>query len=143
MFFSKSCEYALRSVLFLASKTEGETVGIKVIASSLDIPTHFSSKIMQSLVKHGLVSSLKGKNGGFYLSNRDLDNPLIKVVFVIEGEDFFKKCGMGLKGCSDDQPCPIHRDVVELRDRLKFIFSNKSIREFGQDIISENLYLFR
>ncbi len=143
MFFSKSCEYALRSILYLASKQSEKKTGIKIIAEELGIPSHFLGKIMQSLVKHNIVSSTKGKNGGFHLTEEELDLPLINVIHVIEGDDVFNKCGLGLKSCSNQHPCPIHNDIVNLRDKLKKILSERSIREYGTKINEENFLLFR
>ncbi|MBL7758392.1 MAG: Rrf2 family transcriptional regulator, partial [Chitinophagaceae bacterium] len=48
--FSKTCEYAIRAMLFVAQKTkEGDRIGIKEIAKGIDSPEHFIAKILQDL----------------------------------------------------------------------------------------------
>lgn len=48
--FSKTCEYAIRAMIFVAQKSTDETrVGIKEIASGTQAPEHFIAKIMQEL----------------------------------------------------------------------------------------------
>lgn len=67
MFFSKTCEYALRAVFFIAQKSEhGRKVGIREIAASIDSPEPFIAKILQDLSKRGLIQSAKGPTGGFH-----------------------------------------------------------------------------
>ena len=66
--FSKKCEYGLQAVLFLAAKSIGDIVSADEIAKKLTIPKEFVSKILQSLTESGLVSSKKGKTGGFSLA---------------------------------------------------------------------------
>ena len=66
--FSKTCEYAMRSVFFIAHRTaSGTRVGIKEISSGIDSPEHFLAKILQDLSRRGIVQSVKGPNGGYYM----------------------------------------------------------------------------
>ena len=78
------------------------------MASDLDIPYPFLSKIMQQLSKSKIVSSTKGRNGGFYLSAENRKRPLVDVVICIEGDNVFKNCILGLPDCSDINPCVLH-----------------------------------
>ena len=127
MFFSKGCEYALRATMYLAQYDGNEKVGIHVIAKDLDVPMHYLSKVMQILVKNGVISSNKGRNGGFYLTESEVNEPLIRIVHAIDGVEVFRKCGLGIKDCSSKQPCPIHYDIKDYRDNLMKVLSNNSI----------------
>ena len=141
MFFTKSCEYALKATMYLAKLNQEEKVGIKVIAKELDLPPDYLSKILQSLTKHKLVSSTKGRNGGFYLTNNELNQPLIKIVHAIDGDKTFKKCGLGIKDCSSKRPCPLHDEIKEYRNNLRRLFANKSIGSTREGIISGEVFL--
>ena len=69
--FSKACEYAIRAMIFIAKKSgDGLVAGIVEIAKGIDAPRHFMAKILQELRRHGLVQSMKGPNGGFYIDDR-------------------------------------------------------------------------
>jgi len=127
MFFSKSCEYALRATMYLAKNAGMQKVGISVIAKDLDIPMFYLSKVMQNLVKHEIINSAKGRNGGFYLTDSEINKPLIRIVHAIDGEDIFKKCALGIKNCSSKQPCPLHNDIIEYRENLKGVLTESSI----------------
>lgn len=127
MFFSKSCEYALRATLYIAKNGNIQKVGIRVIAEDLDVPMHYLSKVMQILVKQKIISSVKGRNGGFYLTESEINKPLIRIVHAIDGEDIFRKCALGIKNCSSKQPCPLHYDIKDYRDNLMKALSSNSI----------------
>lgn len=127
MFFSKGCEYALRATIYLAKNGGTEKVGIHIIAKDLDVPMHYLSKVMQILVRNGVISSIKGRNGGFYLSESEVNEPLIRIVHAIDGMEVFRKCGLGIKDCNSKQPCPLHNDIKDYRDNLMKVLSNSSI----------------
>src|SRR5437899_2015725 len=109
--FSKTCEYAIRAVLFIAQRSgEGTRVGIREIAKGIDSPEHFIAKILQDLSRKGLVQSQKGPNGGFYLDNSSLRYSLADIVKTIDGDRIFSGCALGLKQCSEAKPCPLHHE---------------------------------
>ncbi|MDP9048130.1 MAG: Rrf2 family transcriptional regulator, partial [Bacteroidota bacterium] len=100
--FSKTCEYAMRSVFFIAHKTAGGgRVGIKEIANGIDSPEHFLAKILQDLSRRGIVQSAKGPNGGFYLDEATMKRPLSDIVEAVDGNGIFVGFGLGLKQCSE------------------------------------------
>ena len=143
MFFSKSCEYALRATLFLAQNKSEEKLGISTIASKLDIPEAYLSKVMQTLVKHKIVSSSKGRNGGFYLSKNELNEPLVRIVHAIDGDDVFLKCGLGIKDCSSTKPCPLHNDIKAYRENLRLALSTNTINSMQSDLQNGLTFLRR
>ena len=66
--FSNSCQYAIRAVLYLAIHADTHhKLGAEVLAGALGIPRHFLAKILQQLAKNKLISSSRGRNGGFFL----------------------------------------------------------------------------
>lgn len=114
--FSKTCEYAIRAMIFIAQRSmEGKKAGIKEIASGIDSPEHFIAKILQDLGRRGLVQSFKGPTGGFYLDKASLKNSLADIVIAVDGDKLFSGCGLGLKYCSETKPCPIHNNFKKLR----------------------------
>jgi len=135
MLLSKSSKYGIRAVLYLASKCEpGKRFGAKVIARDLHLPEAFLGKIMQDLVRKKVIASIKGPNGGFYITPATLSLPVINIVEAIDGTESFHSCGMGLSECNDEKPCPIHNDYGPLRDGFFKILSDKTIGEFKKDI---------
>ncbi|MDB3887413.1 Rrf2 family transcriptional regulator [bacterium] len=139
---SKSCVYALRSIIYIAhngSKTE--KTGIKEIAEELEIPTHYLGKILQQLTKHKIIQSVKGPNGGFYLDENSKRVKLIRIIEVMDGTEFFHSCGLGLKECSEDHPCPLHDDFKIYRDGLNKLFNETTINSLVLKIENGNAFV--
>jgi Rrf2 family protein len=139
---TKTSEYALRSVVYVAMQAaESKKVGVREIAKELELPLHFIGKILQDLVRKGIIASVKGPNGGFYLNRPASDISIMDIVRVIDGVEGFKRCGLGLKNCSDTHPCPLHNDFKKFRDGLACLFSTKTIQDLVQDINSGHAYI--
>ena len=141
---SNKCKYALRAILLLAVESSKEhKIRGNALAENLKIPTAYLGKILQELVPKGVISSTKGPNGGFYLTEKNLEMPLLDVIEAIDSLDYFEKCGLGLTACSDSSPCPIHEDFKVGRNHIKEIFANKTIRKLATEITDDNLILVR
>ncbi len=133
--FSKSTEYALRAVVYLAENSSEESrFGIKTIANDLGFPEPYLAKVLQHLVRRKIIQSAKGPNGGFYVSKVTMNISLLEIIDANEGLDFFKKCGLGLHECNDAKPCPIHDDYGKFRDGLYKILSEKKIKDIVNDL---------
>lgn len=132
--FSKTCEYAIRAMIFIAQKSkDGNKVGIKEIAKGIDSPEHFIAKILQDLGRRRLLQSLKGPNGGFYLDAEGLDCSLADIVKVVDGDKLFTGCGLGLKQCSETHPCPIHHEFKAVRKGIQHMLENAKLGEFTEE----------
>ncbi len=140
--FSKSCKYAIRAVLFLAIYTsELHKMGVDDLSLKLDAPKPFLAKILQQLTRNGLISSQKGRNGGFFLSEQNRKSNLLAVIESIDGPRVFKECVLGLAECSNDHPCPYHHHVRKYRDQFLILVQEETIEETAQRITANNLKL--
>ncbi|MES2111704.1 MAG: Rrf2 family transcriptional regulator [Bacteroidota bacterium] len=135
--FSKTCEYAIRAVFFIAHKTaSGGRVGIKEVAGGIDSPEPFLAKILQDLSRKGIVQSAKGPNGGFYLDTDALKRPLTDIVEAVDGNALFTGCALGLKQCSEVNPCPLHNQFKAIRTEIHQLLATTEIGKFNQELLS-------
>ncbi len=141
--FSKSCEYAIRATIFIASKCcENRKVGLKEIAEEIDSPIAFTAKILQKLSKDKIVNSTKGVHGGFEIYQKNLKSiKLMHIVMAIDGENVFLGCGLGLGNCSEEHPCPVHYKFKEVRDGLLFMLENTTLEELALGVKKGNSFL--
>lgn len=140
--FSKTCEYAIRAVIFIAQQTrEGGRVSIKDVARGIDSPEHFIAKILQELSRKGLVQSAKGPTGGFYLDHTSLQQSLADFVRAIDGDRVFSGCGLGLKQCSESHPCPIHHQFKSIRNQLMVMLESTQIGGFTRELEAKMAFL--
>jgi len=68
MLLSRSSEYAVRAMTFLAMQPSGKLTGAKEIAEAENIPIPFLWKILQNLARRRLIRSFKGLRGGYELA---------------------------------------------------------------------------
>lgn len=127
----------MRAVFFIAHKTaDGGRVGIKEIATGIDSPEHFLAKVLQDLSRRGVIQSAKGPNGGFYTDDTVLQRPISDVVEAVDGNGIFVGCALGLKQCSEINPCPLHHEFKVIRNQLHHMLNSTTIGEFNTDLIS-------
>lgn len=140
--FSYSCKTAIKAVIFLASRVESAgNCGLREIAEQINASEHTVGKLLQTLVKQGVVNSVKGPSGGFYISKEQRKQPIINIVEAIDGKQVFRECGLGLSKCSASHPCPIHDDYKEARDIMEKLFSNKRILDLCEPVNNGIAYL--
>lgn len=134
--FSKATEYALRATIYIAQKSSvTHKISIDEIASAIGSPRSFTAKILQDLSKNNLIiSSVRGPKGGFFLSDESRQLPAQEILKAMGEEEVLEKCVLGLKQCSELQPCPMHHQYLAIRKQLKDLFVSKTIDEFASEI---------
>jgi len=143
--FSKACEYGIRAVLHIAAKSmDAERTSLKAIAREIDSPEAFTAKILQQLSRNNIIRSVKGPTGGFEIAQEDLKTTrLIDVVKTIDGDQLFTGCGLGLKECNADKPCPLHHQFLAIRTNLTQMLTNTNLEELSLDITKGVTFLKR
>ena len=138
---SNTSKYGIKAVLYLARETQSDIdkkIGIKKISGDLKIPTPFLGKILQLLAKHKILSSTKGPHGGFGLGKSPHDIYLIDIVEILDGQDMFTNCLIGVNPCATEMNheyyCPIHNKYAPIRKQLYDLFSNESIGNLLDDL---------
>lgn len=140
--FSKGCEYGLKAVIHLCIESRGgKKLKIKEIASAIDSPEPYTAKVLQTLTKRKVISSVKGPGGGFFIDPKAKPIPVIKVIDAIDGRGAFERCGLGLKECSAKNPCPIHDEFISYSSQLKNLLMHKTVQELVIGIESGKTFI--
>ena len=139
--FSKACEYAIRATLYISKATsKGSRIGIKKIAKEISSPEPFTAKILQTLSREGIISSVKGPNGGFYIDPDARPIPLNSIVQAFDGDPLLT-CTLGLKECSNKFPCPIHHEIKEYKNHVQKFLKEKTIQDLTQELSKGKTFL--
>ncbi|MEQ6122196.1 Rrf2 family transcriptional regulator [Reichenbachiella sp. MALMAid0571] len=143
--FSKACVYGIRASIFIASQSlKQNRVGLISIAENIQTPEAFTAKILQQLVKHGIVDSVKGPAGGFQIEKKRInDIKISEIVDSLEGNDIYLACGLGLKNCNSSKPCPLHDKFAAIRNNLKYMLESTSLYELAMGVDIESTFLKR
>ncbi len=139
--FSKKCELALQAILFLSTGEKDKCFSAIDISQAIDIPKEFTSKILQNLTSSGLITSRKGKNGGFCLAKQPKEIRLIDVVEAVDGLDVFHNCVLGFPGCNMDSPCPLHSKWGALREETLKMLSEQNLEEMRENTLDKIKYM--
>jgi len=139
---SKSSQYAIRAVLYLSLNSNEEIkYSPKKIAKAIEIPAPFLAKTLQELTKRNLISSIKGRNGGFYLTEVNRQNTLISIVDSIDGMHKFQECLLGLTVCSNENPCSLHHVIAPLRKKIVEELTFKTIDDLSKEIMNGTTHI--
>jgi len=141
--FSKACEYGIKASIFIAINSyEDRRVNSKEISEEINSPTAFTAKILQALVRHKIVKSLKGPYGGFSIEKNKISSiKLSQIVRAIDGDKIFNGCGLGLHTCNEEHPCPVHDKFKIVRRELKDLLENTNLMQLALDIKSGTTFL--
>ena len=140
--FSKTCEYAIRAMIFIAQKSMQQSkAGIKEISKKIGAPEYFIAKILQELCRNGLLQSSKGPTGGFYLDEDSHQCSLYEIVKVIDGDKLFHGCALGLNACSEKKPCPLHHQFKIVRQDIYDMLKNAKVCELQEQIETKLAFL--
>ncbi|RIY09280.1 Rrf2 family transcriptional regulator [Hymenobacter rubripertinctus] len=132
--FSKACEYGIRAAIYIGQQSAelGRRVGLRDVAAEIDSPEAFTAKVLQQLVRAGLLTSVKGPTGGFELTAQQLATVTLRqIVVAIDGGDMLQGCALGLPQCSAQQPCPLHYQFLPIRDQLNEVLRTHTIGELA------------
>lgn len=119
MYVTRETDYGVRCVLYLARKAQ-EIAPVNEIAKAMHIPKSFLAKILQRLVKAGIVISGRGIGGGFSLAKKPKNISILDVIKAIQGNAAaINMCAIDKRMCRLSSTCSVHPVWVELRSVIE------------------------
>ncbi len=128
MLWSSACEYAIRATTYLAERPD-TLVQLRDIAVAERLPAPFVSKILQGLVRAGLLRSVKGPGGGYGLARPASAITFLDVRAAIDGTHDLHACPAGLGTCSSSVPCPLHESYEPVRRAINDYLAHTTIEQ--------------
>jgi Rrf2 family iron-sulfur cluster assembly transcriptional regulator len=134
-FLSKGSVYALRAAVYVATNEEQDRfVAIRQIAEKLDISFHFLTKLLQQLTECGIMVSYRGPTGGVALARPADKIAVIDIIEGIQGRGVLKDCILGLEGCGERTPCPLHAKWAAERARIRGFFEDARLSDLARQV---------
>ena len=118
MIFSRTSQYAIQALIYLATQPRGQPVLNREIADSLGVPTAYLAKILHDLARGHILDSSRGRRGGFRLRSGAEASSLLDIVLLLEGMRIRRECLLGLKECGDETACPVHRKWKRVKHEM-------------------------
>ncbi len=141
--FTKACEYGIRACIFVAiNSREKKRVSLKEIAQAIDSPEYFTAKILQKLAKGKVIYSVQGAQGGFEMEENKIKSITLEdIVLVIDGEVAFTMCVLGLKKCSEENPCPVHHQYKHIKADFKQMIKTTTVQNMVNQVNDGHSFL--
>lgn len=132
---SQKAKYAIKALLVLArAQTSGVPVGARTISASENIPKKFLDLIFFELRRDGLVTSTRGREGGYALARPASAISIAAIVRAVDGAlaplpcasvRFYRRCD----DCKNEKTCEVRRLMRQVRDAASTILDNTSLAD--------------
>ena len=127
MLISKTAEYALRSVVCMAASPETKITAHQ-LSAKIRVPAGYLTKVMQALSRAGLISSQRGKKGGFLLTRDPRKITIFDVTNAVDPTKRILSCPLGLH-THGSALCPLHRRLDQAAETVYKAFRETTIAE--------------
>lgn len=131
MQITRETDYAMRCVLYLSGQPD-KVVMVDEISREMATPKSFLAKILQKLVKAGVVRSFRGVKGGFQLNRAPKDINLLDVIEAIEGVVALNACAVDSSVCGFSGTCGVHTVWVKLRGEVNDLIKKHNFAEIAE-----------
>ena len=130
---TKKSDYGLIAMKHLAETQV--SCSAKDLADAHRIPQELLAKILQRLVRAGLLVSQHGANGGYVLARDAAEISAMQVIQAIEGPLFITSC-VSTRGCGRTERCTVREPLQKVRHSIEEVLSRLTIsdlKESGHD----------
>jgi Rrf2 family protein len=130
---SKKADYALMAMKHLALRGDRGASSAREIAALYDIPIELVAKVLQRLVRRGLLASHQGTRGGYELARRPAHISVADVIQAIEGPVTVTACSTEENQCEQFAKCNVRDPLWKVRERILAALGDCTIAELAAD----------
>jgi Rrf2 family protein len=130
---SKKADYALIAMKHLAMKREVASTSAREIAEQYDIPIELMAKVLQRLVRTGLLTSHQGTRGGYTLSRPSTTITVADVIQAIDGPFTVTSCSSDDSSCEQYSKCSIRDPLWRIKERIVQALGTVSLAEMAAE----------
>ncbi len=120
-------DYGLRAVIYLSGQDPGKCCSIAEIAEQQGVPRKFLEKIIQDLIRGGLIKSKRGACGGYTLARAPEEISFNDVIKAIEGPIAVNACLDEHVGCAQLPRCAMIGVWSEVQKKINEVLSGATI----------------
>ncbi len=125
--FSEAASLALHAMVLIA-KSENH-VNVNSIAEEMGASRNHLAKVLQQLVKHGFLKSVRGPSGGFVLSKPANQMTILEIYEAIEGRIDVPECPLDRQICPFNK-CLMNGLVTDVTLQFKKYFGEQTLEDF-------------
>jgi Rrf2 family protein len=133
---SKKADYALIAMKHLACKAGAPSTSAREIAEQYDIPIELLAKVLQRLVRTGLLVSTQGTRGGYTLSRPPKSISIADVIQAIDGPLTVTACSTENNDCEQYSKCSVRDPLWQIRERIVSALGTVTLSEMAADQVA-------
>jgi Rrf2 family protein len=133
---TKKADYGLMAMKHLAEHAPHSACSAKDVADAYGIPQEAMAKILQRLVKAGLLHSQHGMNGGYTLARDPAKISAFEVIRAIDGPLFITSCITVRGECDQTDRCTIREPLRRVNESIEQVLRRISISEMKEETAS-------
>lgn len=129
---SKSVEYALFALKYIDEHCNNEKLSARIISDKMNIPYELTAKILQKLVKNGILISQKGTRGGYSFTKSKEYISLSEIIYAIHSEYYFMDCGFegaDENYCNKISNCVLRIPMLKIQKKINAIFEETTLKD--------------
>jgi len=126
---TRATEYAVRTVIFLAQQPKDDIVLKKDICRTQEVTPAFLTKILQPLIKAGIVNSQRGVGGGFLLAKDPQEITMLDILQAEEGQLKLNHCLVDANFCHRDTYCSAHEVWHDAQHEMAEVLERYSVAD--------------
>lgn len=138
---SKKADYALIAMKHLAVRADAGSTSAREIAEQYDIPIELMAKVLQRLVRRGLLTSHQGTRGGYRLSRGAAAISVADIIQAIDGPLTVTACSSDDERCDQFAKCSVRDPLWRIKDRILTALSTCSLEEIAFEAPPGNVAL--
>ncbi len=130
---SKKADYALIAMKHLTLHSDAGAASAREIAEQYDIPIELMAKVLQRLVRGGLLASHHGTRGGYQLARVPTQISVADVIQAIDGPVSVTACSTEDSQCDQYAKCNVRDPLWRVRERILAALGECTIAELAAD----------
>ncbi|MCK5293361.1 MAG: Rrf2 family transcriptional regulator [Arcobacteraceae bacterium] len=127
MKLNRTSQYAIRIMTFIIQNKTDKLFNAKKISETLEIPYKYMTKIMTQLVGANIITSVRGRDGGYALTK---EPSMIKIVDILEAvKEYLHEdiCVLGTGACDVNKKCALHDRWTVPKQSIIDMFQNTTL----------------
>jgi Rrf2 family transcriptional regulator, cysteine metabolism repressor len=134
---TKNTDYAIRALLALAAR-KGSYVSARSIATEHDIPYQFLRGLLQEMIRHDLIVSKEGVQGGFMMKKDPDTISVTQLIEIFQGKVQMSECMFRKQICANRARCVLRHEIMRIEQVVQSEFEKVTIGKLFRDLEAAN-----
>ncbi|ACF42492.1 Rrf2 family transcriptional regulator [Pelodictyon phaeoclathratiforme] len=134
---TKNTDYAIRALLALAAR-KGSYVSARSIATEHDIPYQFLRGLLQEMIRHDLIVSKEGVQGGFMMKKDPDTISVTQLIEIFQGKVQMSECMFRKQICGNRARCVLRHEIMRIEQVVQSEFEKVTIGKLMRDLQAAN-----